>query len=158
MEKIILSAIMTGENQCAVALHPESRHPFIIHHLAKSGFKTPIKGEQGFLTSEGRFVDRLEALHIAKSAGQIDEADLIFFIVRMCSEMERIQPFFRLNKKKKYLEVARGFSSRQYELNDEEISIVQKLIERDFMTAILYRRHSNEAISIMANNIIEQKG
>lgn len=74
-ERIILSAIKTAEEQISAALHPHSRHCEIIHHLAKSGFKTPIKGEQGFLTSEGRFVDRIEAIDIAKEAGQIEKAE-----------------------------------------------------------------------------------
>lgn len=28
--------------------------------------------DQGFLTSKGRWVDRIEAMHIAKAAGQLD--------------------------------------------------------------------------------------
>ena len=75
MEHIILAAIKIGENQLAVGLHPESRHNYIIHHLAKNGFKTPIKGEQGFLTSMGRFVDRVEAKKIAIKADQIRETE-----------------------------------------------------------------------------------
>lgn len=72
-EKIILAAIKTDDNQVSVALHPKSRHCWIIHHLANNGFPKPIKGEQGFLTSEGRFVDRVEGKEIAIKAGQITE-------------------------------------------------------------------------------------
>ena len=73
-ERIILAAIKTGENNIATALNP-GRHDNIIHHLAKSGFKTPIKGTQGFLTSKGRFVDRVEAKRIAVEAGQVKETE-----------------------------------------------------------------------------------
>lgn len=75
MERIILSAIRTGGDHVAVAMHPVSRHNYIIHHLVKCGFETPIKGEQGFLTSNGRFVDRVMAADIAKRAGQIVELE-----------------------------------------------------------------------------------
>jgi len=47
----------------------------IIHHLAKSGFKTPIDGKQGFITSTGRFVGRVEAKEIAIASGQITESE-----------------------------------------------------------------------------------
>lgn len=67
-----MAAIKTGENSIAVVPKP-LRHPHIIHRLVQRGFKKPIKGEQGFLTSEGKFVGRVEALEIAKRAGQIKE-------------------------------------------------------------------------------------
>lgn len=70
METIILAAIKTGVNNIATVLVP-GRHHDIIHHLAKSGFKTPITGEQGFITNEGRFVDRVEAKRIVIESGQL---------------------------------------------------------------------------------------
>lgn len=75
METIILSAIKTSDNQVSVALHPRSRHGEIIHHLVKSGFEYPIVGEEGFLTSTGRFVDRVEAKKIAIESCQIKESE-----------------------------------------------------------------------------------
>jgi len=73
--------------------------------------------------------------------------------------MERMQPFFHFNKKKKYLEVQKGnFGRSAYFLNDEEIPIVEKLMQRDFKTAILNRRHENQGIEILANDILTQKG
>jgi hypothetical protein len=77
METIILSAIKTTTNEnnivVSAALQPHSRHCNIIHHLAKMGFLIPIKGEQGFITSTGRFVERAEAKKIAIDSGQIKE-------------------------------------------------------------------------------------
>ena len=74
-ERILLAAIKTGDNQVSVSLHPESRHSEIIHHLARCGFETPIKGEQGFLTSTGRFVNRVEAKEIAIKSGVVNETE-----------------------------------------------------------------------------------
>ena len=73
METIILAAIKTGENQVSVNLNPNGRHCYIIHHLIRNGFDKPLVGEQGFLTSTGRFVDRVEAKKIAFNSGQIKE-------------------------------------------------------------------------------------
>lgn len=75
METIILAAILTGEGQVSVTLHPHSRHCNIIHHLAQQGFPTPIKGKQGFLTSTGRFVDRTEGKKIAIDSGMVTETE-----------------------------------------------------------------------------------
>ena len=73
--------------------------------------------------------------------------------------MERMQPFFRLNKKKMVLEVQEGkFKWWTYSLKEEELSIVEKLMQRDFKTAILNRHHDNEGIETLANDILTQKG
>lgn len=78
--------------------------------------------------------------------------------------MDRIQPYFRLNKKKMYLEVVPSSPKTTmyfvdcYSLNPEEIPIVEKLMQRDFKTAILYRLSDNEGISTLANDIITQRG
>jgi hypothetical protein len=70
METILMAAIKTSDNNIATILKP-GRHDDISHHLAQGGFKTPIKGEEGFITSLGRFVDRGEARVIALDSGQI---------------------------------------------------------------------------------------
>jgi hypothetical protein len=50
------------------------RHHDIIPLAVQAGAKAPIRqGEQGFLTSEGDFVDRRWAAQIAFQAGQIIE-------------------------------------------------------------------------------------
>lgn len=46
------------------------RHHHVIRVAADLGEKTPIIGEQGFVTSTGRFVDRKEAGRIADANGQ----------------------------------------------------------------------------------------
>jgi hypothetical protein len=71
MEKILLAAIKTGDNQVSVALQPDSRHNSIFNHLAEIGFDV-LKCKAGFLTSHGRFVDRIEAKKIAIELGVID--------------------------------------------------------------------------------------
>lgn len=48
-----------------------TRHSEIIHSLAEAGVPTPVNGEQGFLDSYGRFLDRQAAGRIAINAGQI---------------------------------------------------------------------------------------
>ena len=73
--------------------------------------------------------------------------------------MERTQPFFRLNKKKMVLEVQEEkFKWWTYPLKEEELPIVEKLMQRDFKTAILNRHHDNEGIELLANDIITQRG
>ena len=72
--------------------------------------------------------------------------------------MERVQPYFRLNRKKKVLEVWHGSSISFYGLLDEDIPIVEKLLQRDFKTAILYRRSNNDGIASMCDDIIVQRG
>lgn len=74
VESILAAAIKTDDGNVAIALRP-GRHPDIIHHLARSGFKTPIAGAQGFITSTGRFVGRVEAKKIAIEAGQLVESE-----------------------------------------------------------------------------------
>jgi len=78
--------------------------------------------------------------------------------------MERIQPFYKLNTHSKTLEVwntidrNRMSFPKSYLLTEEDIPIVEKLIERDLKTAILYRRSKKEFIVNMCNDILEQKG
>lgn len=59
----------SGEFQVTVTLPPPARHHDILW-----GFGVRIGPEdQGFLTSEGRFVGRAEAAEIAEAAGQLTE-------------------------------------------------------------------------------------
>ncbi len=48
-------------------------HASIIHDIAASGGRTPVTGEQGFVTHNGSFVDRAEAGKIAIDSGQVKE-------------------------------------------------------------------------------------
>lgn len=66
METIIRAAILCdGEVQ---HLAPPARHHNVLH---KFGSGTKVH-DQGFLTSEGRYVGREEALTIAAAAGQLN--------------------------------------------------------------------------------------
>jgi hypothetical protein len=53
------------------ALPKPARHPNVIKMMVQLGYPTPILGEQGFITSDGVFVNRLEAKVIAKAANQL---------------------------------------------------------------------------------------
>lgn len=47
------------------------RHAFIIHMLADMGFPTPIRGQQGFVTHDGFFVSRKDAMLLSLHCGQV---------------------------------------------------------------------------------------
>lgn len=67
------AAIILTEDVIAVGIKP-ARHCDIIHTLAKSGCKILcIDGEQGFMTDEGYFIDRVSAKAHAQKAGQMKE-------------------------------------------------------------------------------------
>lgn len=66
---IVAAAIKQGSMVCSVP--KPGRHHDVIREMAKSGIPIPITGEQGFLTSEGIFVNRYQAKDIARMAGQI---------------------------------------------------------------------------------------
>lgn len=59
------------EDGVIISARPPHRH----HHLLPAGYitkgnKVVLPQEQGFLTSTGRFVDRVEAMQIALRSGQ----------------------------------------------------------------------------------------
>lgn len=54
-----------------VSLPPPARHHNIVHALRAIGVDERDGEVDAFLTSEGRFVDRHEALRIARTANQI---------------------------------------------------------------------------------------
>lgn len=66
---IVAAAIKQGNMVCSVP--KPGRHHDVIREMARSGVPIPIDGQQGFLTSEGAFVNRYEARDIARMAGQI---------------------------------------------------------------------------------------
>ena len=69
LERIEKVALRQGEAVFS-AIGPRGRHGHVIWLLDKCGIRIP-EAEQGFITSAGRFVDRIEGLEIAKEAGQI---------------------------------------------------------------------------------------
>ncbi len=64
----IATAAIKLKNGCIISLPRPARHHDIINAMAAIGV---IAIEQGFLTDEGTFVDRLEGWNIAQGAGQI---------------------------------------------------------------------------------------
>jgi hypothetical protein len=69
-ERIIRAAIMLDGR--VWHLPPPKRHHDVISKIFLTGGE-PGRGVQGFLTSDERFVDRVEGLRIASDAGQIVE-------------------------------------------------------------------------------------
>lgn len=70
-ETIVAAAIFHG---ATISLPPPARHHTILHSLSLvlrgSALNVPPQN-QGFLTSAGRFVNRVEGFYIAERAGQI---------------------------------------------------------------------------------------
>lgn len=66
---IVAAAIKEGGGVCSVSR--PGRHGDVIRQMATVGIPIPIVGQQGFLTSDGLFVDRITARKIAAEAGQI---------------------------------------------------------------------------------------
>lgn len=62
----IISCAIKMQNGVILSVEPPKRH----HHIF-IGLEWAIDGEQGFLTSEGKFVDRVSARAIAEKSGQI---------------------------------------------------------------------------------------
>lgn len=53
-------------------LEPPSRHHHIIHSIASFLDRTSVgENEQGFVDEAGVFMDRVEALDVARAAGQL---------------------------------------------------------------------------------------
>jgi len=45
-----------------------------------------------------------------------------------------------------------------YIVKENDLPIIEKLMQRDFKTAILNRHHDNKGIELLANDIIIQRG
>lgn len=54
-----------------ISLPKPARHHHVIRKIADSGGKTPVCGEQGFITEDGKFLNRFDGLEIAKNNNQI---------------------------------------------------------------------------------------
>lgn len=68
MRKIAHAAIKTDQGVVIVG----KRHHNCIAIMVECGYPTPVKGTQGFVDSSGCFVDRADALIIARDAGQLE--------------------------------------------------------------------------------------
>lgn len=71
---ITAAAIRTEDGKVYTSPRP-NRHADILLHFHSKGVVRIYSGEQGFVTSENKFVSRKEALEIAKNAGQIVDWD-----------------------------------------------------------------------------------
>lgn len=73
-DAIIVAAAMRYKGVIASLPRP-ARHNNIIHEIGSRipPIEWPVSGETGFLTSDGEFVGRQDAMLIAKRAGQIAE-------------------------------------------------------------------------------------
>lgn len=73
-------------NGIVYSLDRPNRHHSIIAFLVENGEKPPIRGEQGFVLSDGSFVNRKDALNIAIASGQVVLADCVAPLVGLFSE------------------------------------------------------------------------
>lgn len=70
--RIVAAAIEQDGMVCSVPR--PGRHGDVIRSMARAGIPIPINGRQGFLTSDGLFVDRERAMKIAVWADQLKQA------------------------------------------------------------------------------------
>jgi hypothetical protein len=71
-ESITAVAIKQPDGRVWQAPRPQ-RHHHLIRTIATATGVTPVLGEQGFVTSSGRFVSRIDARRLAEAAGQVDK-------------------------------------------------------------------------------------
>lgn len=58
----VVAAAIIGHDGVPYSLPAPARHHDVIGHMVALGHPTPIKGEQGFMLSDGSFADRRRAL------------------------------------------------------------------------------------------------
>lgn len=68
LERIIAAAVYHG---AIISLPPPARHHTIIQSMDAVGVDGALFHNQGFVTSTGRYVNRVEAYYLAHAAGQI---------------------------------------------------------------------------------------
>jgi len=68
---MIQAAAIKAPDGTVYSVPQPGRHHNVIALMVEHGLPIPIKGVQGFITTEGRFVDREEALPIARENGQL---------------------------------------------------------------------------------------
>lgn len=71
----IISAAVEYQGLIFSAPRP-MRHHHIVHAMYNMGLPKAAQRVQGFLTSDGRFVDRQEGVRIALAAGQVEPGKL----------------------------------------------------------------------------------
>lgn len=65
-------AIRHRESGAVFAITKPARHCHAIHELADCGEAAWAKGEQGFITSDGKFLNRWQAARYALRTGQTE--------------------------------------------------------------------------------------
>ncbi len=71
-ERIVMAAWKEGE--AIYAVERPGRHHSVIHAMVATGrvsTANPLACDSGFITSQGRYVGRKEAMQIAECAGQV---------------------------------------------------------------------------------------
>lgn len=71
-ERIVAAAVYFG---AAITLPPPARHHTILQTLSLEMHLDEMVYSQGFMTSTGRYVNRVEAYYIAFAAGQLESKD-----------------------------------------------------------------------------------
>lgn len=66
----IIGVAVRQTNGLVISLPSPKRHGDVFQRMVELGCKTPVLGEQGFVTNLGRFVDRTEGMTLAKASGQ----------------------------------------------------------------------------------------
>lgn len=72
VERIVMAAWKEG--RAIYAVERPGRHHTVVHSMVENGrcsSDNPLASDSGFITSSGRYVDRKEAMTIAKAAGQL---------------------------------------------------------------------------------------
>jgi len=68
----VVAAAVVADDGSVVSLPPPARHHTIILHMVNTiGWPWPITGEQGFILSNGNYVDRVMARQCAEANGQL---------------------------------------------------------------------------------------
>ena len=66
-----MAVAIRHENGSVATMPKPNRHGDVIHAMVSNGHSKPVKGEQGFLLSNGEFVGRKFALRLARENGQL---------------------------------------------------------------------------------------
>lgn len=69
--RVVAAAINRNDSGEFISLPAPARHHDIIRYINETYGDMPVRGTQGFMLDDGRFVMRKPALHIAERAGQL---------------------------------------------------------------------------------------
>ena len=68
---VITGVAIIHEDGSIASLPKPNRHGDVIHMMVDAGHSKPVKGEQGFILSNGEFVGRKFALRLAREGNQL---------------------------------------------------------------------------------------